>query len=57
MAWTPEKGADWQNWHGYNEAMILYILALGFPTHPVPPAMWEYWTSTYVWEPTTAGIS
>ena len=49
MGWSPEKGADGQSWHGYNEAMIMYILALGSPTHPVPPSMWDYWTSTYVW--------
>ncbi len=49
LAWTPETGMEKHNWHGYNEAMILYILALGSPTHPVPPEGWTYWTSTYVW--------
>ena len=49
FGWTPESGANRECWHGYNEAMILYILALGSPTHPVPPAVWEYWTSTYIW--------
>jgi hypothetical protein len=29
--------------------MILYVLALGSPTHPVDPAAWEEWTSTYKW--------
>ena len=32
---------------GYNEAMILYILALGSPTHPVGPAAWDAYTKTY----------
>jgi hypothetical protein len=49
LGWTPEHGADVNSWHGYNEAMIMYILALGSPTHPVDPAVWSYWTSTYVW--------
>jgi hypothetical protein len=49
FGWTPEKGADSDSWHGYNEAMIMYILALGSPTHPVQPSVWDYWTSTYVW--------
>ncbi len=49
LGWTPEKGADRESWRGYNEAMIMYILALGSPTHPVSPGVWNYWTSTYVW--------
>lgn len=49
MGWTPEMGFhDW-NWHGYNEAMILYVLALGSPTHPVSPAAWEEFVQTYRW--------
>jgi hypothetical protein len=31
--------------------MILYILALGSPTHPIPPGAWEHWTASYVWAP------
>ena len=49
LGWTPEHGTDGNSWHGYNEAMIMYILALGSPTHPVDPPVWNYWTSTYVW--------
>ncbi|MGZ5477567.1 MAG: glucoamylase family protein [Thermoanaerobaculia bacterium] len=49
MGWTPERGLhDW-DWHGYNEAMILEILALGSPTHPVDPASWKAYTATYEW--------
>ena len=49
LGWTPEQGGDRNSWHGYNEAMIMYLLALGSPTHPVDPRVWSYWTSTYVW--------
>jgi hypothetical protein len=49
FGWTPEQGFSTTAWHGYNEAMIMYILALGSPTHPVPPSAWQFWTSTYVW--------
>jgi hypothetical protein len=49
MGWTPEEGLASEGWHGYNEAMILYLLALGSPTHPVPESCWDFWTSTYVW--------
>jgi hypothetical protein len=49
MGWTPESGFHSWNWHGLNEAMILYVLALGSPTHPIPAEAWPYWTSTYKW--------
>ena len=49
MGWTPEEGFHAWNWHGYNESMILYVLALGSPTHSVDPAAWGEWTSTYTW--------
>jgi len=47
--WTPEGGHLPYDWRGYNEAMLLYVLALGSPTHPVPPEAWEAWTSGYRW--------
>ncbi len=50
MGWKPEEGFHNWIWHGYNEAMIVYVLALGSPTHPVPPSVWDAWTSTYLWK-------
>ncbi len=50
MGWHPGKGFLKAQWSGYNEAMILNILALGSPTHPVPASLWDKWTQTYVWE-------
>ncbi|HEU5262870.1 MAG TPA: glucoamylase family protein [Gemmatimonadales bacterium] len=49
MGWHPETGFIRNDWLGYNEAMILYILALGSPTHPVEPAAWDAWVGTYQW--------
>lgn len=49
MAWHPESGFGKSTWRGYNEAMILYILALGSPTHPLSGNSWKKWTSTYTW--------
>jgi hypothetical protein len=46
MGWAPE-GTGFGDWRGYNEAMILYILALGSPTHPADSTGWNYWTSGY----------
>jgi hypothetical protein len=47
MGWTPGGKFIPENWMGYNEAMLLYILALGSPTHAVQPDAWTAWTSTY----------
>lgn len=47
MGWHPERGFIEADWRGYNEAMLLYILALGSPTHPVGPEAWEAWTASY----------
>jgi hypothetical protein len=47
--WTPEGGHLPYDWRGYNEAMLLYVLALGSPTFPVEPAAWDEWTSAYRW--------
>lgn len=50
MGWKP--GTEFSGfglWTGYNEAMILYILALGSPTFPVPASTWDFWTSSYNW--------
>ena len=49
MGWYPEKGYHTYDWRGYNEAMMVYILALGSPTHPTDPAGWTAYTSTYQW--------
>lgn len=56
MCWTPEKGnvcpresgsSKWV-WAGYNEALILYLLAIASPTHPIPADSWDKWAATYV---------
>jgi hypothetical protein len=50
MGWKPGTGySGYGLWQGYNEAMILYLLALGSPTHPVPTSTWNYWMSGYQW--------
>jgi hypothetical protein len=49
MGWTPEEGFHTYDWRGYNEAMIVVILALGSPTHPVPPSAWDEYTKTDRW--------
>ncbi len=45
--WTPEKGHILNDWKGYNEAMLVYLLALASPTRPVKPEAYDAWLSTY----------
>lgn len=47
MGWHPESGFLEAEWYGYNEAMLLYVLALASPTHAVEPEAWKAWVSTY----------
>jgi hypothetical protein len=47
--WTPEGGFLASRWQGYNEALVLYALGLGSPTHPLPEESYAAWTATYEW--------
>jgi hypothetical protein len=48
--WKPETGFLRYRWEGYNEALILYVLGLGSPTHALPGRSYRAWTSTYRWK-------
>lgn len=48
--WTPEGGFLPYRWEGYDEALLLYLLGLGSPTHPLPAASYQAWASTYEWK-------
>ena len=43
MGWSPEGGFLPWRWDHYSEHMILQILGLGSPTHPLPAATWHAW--------------
>ncbi len=43
MGWTPEREFLKERWDWYSELMILYLLGLGSPTHPIPAKSWEAW--------------
>ena len=47
MGWHPETGHIPSDWHVYNEGMLVLLLAIGSPTHPVPVAVWDEWCSVY----------
>jgi hypothetical protein len=44
MGWKPESGFLAARWAHYCELMILYILGIGSPTHPLPAASWDAWS-------------
>ena len=45
MGWYPERGDSGDfgthDWVGYNEGMLVYILAAGSPTHPISKEAWD----------------
>ena len=48
--WKPECGFLHYGWEGYSEAILLYMLGLGSPTHPLTDESFPAWTVTYQWE-------
>ncbi len=48
--WKPEDGFIKYQWEGYSEGLLLYILGLGSPTHPLPLESYTAFTSTYSWK-------
>ncbi|MEI2299868.1 glucoamylase family protein [Ensifer sp. MJa1] len=47
--WRPESGFIPYRWRGYDEGLLLYILGLGSPTHPLPPESYRAYTESYDW--------
>jgi len=48
--WKPESGFLRFRWEGYSEAILLYVLGLGSPTHALPETSYTAWTRTYRWK-------
>ncbi len=46
---SPRHGFISSQWKGYNEAMVLIIMAMGSPTHPIDSNAWTSWCATYPW--------
>ena len=44
MGWKPESGFLDARWNHYCELMMIYLLGLGSPTHPLPAASWDAWS-------------
>ena len=41
--WTPEKGFLPFRWDTYSELIILYVLGIGSPKHPISADAWDNW--------------
>lgn len=50
QGWKPECGFLHYGWEGYSEALLLYALGLGSPTHALTEQSFHAWTMTYQWE-------
>jgi len=50
MGWKPESGFLPYCWEGHNEAILLHVLGLASPTHPLPAESYQAFTSTYCWK-------
>jgi hypothetical protein len=48
--WKPESGFLKYRWEGYDESLLLYILALGSPTHAIRPESYAAMVQNYVWK-------
>jgi hypothetical protein len=44
MGWKPESGFLGARWEHYCELMMIYLLGIGSPTHPLSPDTWKAWT-------------
>ncbi len=47
--WKPRRGFLPYRWKGYDEALLLYVLALGAPTHAISAESYAAWIATYEW--------
>lgn len=43
MGWLPESGFLDATWDHFDESLLLYALAIGSPTYPIPAYTWELW--------------
>ena len=48
MGWTPEAGFLSVRWVQYDECMMLYLFAMGSPTHSIPSDSWMAFNRSHV---------
>src|SRR4030095_7765151 len=48
--WRPGTGFTPPRYQAYAEGLLLYILGLGSPPHPLPPESYAAYCATYQWK-------
>ena len=48
MGWRPESGFIPARWDTYSEHMVLDLLAIGSPSHPIAADEWDRWKRDYI---------
>lgn len=56
LGWAPEEQFHPWGWHGYNEALILYIIAAGLGMENAEEG-YKTWLSTYQWDEPYKGLA
>lgn len=46
--WRPETGFLAARWDAYSEGVLIYLLAIGSPTHPISPRSWYAWRRDFI---------
>lgn len=41
LSWAPDQGFNKRHWDHYDESILMYLLAIGSPTHPIPASSWD----------------
>jgi hypothetical protein len=49
LGYKPKQGFLPYRWEGFDEALLLYLLGLGSPTHRLTDESYAAWLSTYTW--------
>jgi hypothetical protein len=49
LGWKPRSGFLPYRWEGYSEAIILYVLALASPAHPIPERSYAAFAAKFDW--------
>lgn len=49
LGWKPRSRFLRYRWHGYDESLIMQVLGLASPTHPLSPGSYQAYTRSYRW--------
>lgn len=50
LGWKPRSRFLRYRWHGYDESLIMHVLGLASPTHPLSPGSYDAYARSYRWQ-------